>query len=404
MLREPLAEIPLLFFVLLTVYLICRNSSWAYLTASIATMVRYEGAALILAAFVMDLISGKTKKEKIIAFVYSALASVPLALWLLGTFLYTDIASSSDHYLAVFTKRHTQYFIKGAEGRTGIIKHLDILWNVGFKPLFMIDPKSNQEAFETLWSVSKFTALVTFAFGAIYGILKKNRLILILLIFFVPYFLVHAYYPYPIPRYHSTIFWIALLISIFGIKQLGIIANKLSLPDVIIKILQAVILVIILFLITPLGSYLQQLTAICSTVRFLPFVVISAVILIVLLRNFLYKFKYLLSDSAVAAVMIFIILSNQFALCLCWGTAGRILNLNIWQTGMPPMPNLMKKWRYICERRWQYMFRSLLKILSVLFMPRPQRSSWKSSVRKILLMSAGRVEKVSVKTLTATVC
>lgn len=314
MLREPLAEIPLLFLVLLTIYLICRNSSWAYLTASVTTMVRYEGAALILAAFVMDLIYRKAKKEKIIALVYSVLASVPLALWLLGTFLYTDIASSSDHYLAVFTKRHTQYFLNLGRGRTGIIKHLGLMWNVGFRPLFIINPQSSEEAFKTLWSISKFTALVTFAFGVVYGLIKKNWQILILLIFFVPYFLVHAYYPYPIPRYHSTIFWIALLIGIFGLKQIRIIVNRLHLPGVVIRIFQAVILIVALFLITPLVSYLRQLATICSAVRFLPSVVISTVILIVLLRVFLYRFRYLLSDAAVAAVLIFVVLSNQFSL------------------------------------------------------------------------------------------
>jgi hypothetical protein len=316
MLREPLAEIPLLFFVLLTICLICRNSSWAYLTASVTTMVRYEGAALILAAFVMDLIYRETKKEKTIAFVYSTLASVPLVLWLLGTFLYgTASMEAGEHYLTVFSKKYAQYFIDAGEGRTGTIKHLGIMWNVGFRSLFMIDPKSGQEAFETLWSVSKFTALITFAFGAIYGLIKKNRQIFVLLIFSVPYFFLHAYYPYPIPRYHSTIFWIVLLISIFGLKQVWIIVNnKLSLPNVITKILQAALLIIALFLITPLVSYLRRLSAICSVVRFLPSVVIFAVILIVLLKVFLYKFKYLLSDVAVATVMIFIILSNQFSL------------------------------------------------------------------------------------------
>jgi len=315
MLREPLAEMPLLFFVLLTIYLICRNSSWAYLTASVTTMVRYEGAALILAAFVMDMIYRKTKKEKIIAFVYSALACVPLILWLWGTLLQSIRMESAESYLEVFTKKHTQYFLNAGKGKTGIVMHLGLIWNVGFKPLVMIDLKSSQESFNTLWSISKFTALATFAFGAVYGLLKRNRLIFILLIFFVPYFLVHAFYPYPIPRFHSTVFWIALLISIFGLKQIWVIVNgKLPLPSVVIKVFEAVVLIIALFLITPLASYLQRLAEFCSVVKFLPLVVIFAVILIVLLRVFLYRFKYLLSDAAVAAVMILVVLSNQFSL------------------------------------------------------------------------------------------
>jgi len=315
LLREPLADIPLLFFVLLTVCLIFRNSSWAYLTASVTTMVRYEGAALILAAFIMDMIYKKTKKERIIAFVYSALASVPLMLWLVGTFLHSASMAAGEHYLTTFIqgKKHDQYYI--IKDRTGIIMHLGLIWNAGFRPLFMIDPKSSQEAFGTLWFLNKFMTLAIFAFGTIYGLIKKNWLILPLLIFLIPYFLIHAFYPYPIPRYYSTTFWIVLLISIYGIKQVwDIINSKTPVPNVIIKIFQAAILVIILFLITPLVPYLSQLAAFCSAVRFLPFVVIFAVVLIVLLRIFLYKFRYLLSDAAVAAIMIFIVVSNQFSL------------------------------------------------------------------------------------------
>jgi hypothetical protein len=56
LLTEPIAETTLLFFVLLTIYLILIRSKWCWLLASVTTMVRYEGAALILAAFVMDMI------------------------------------------------------------------------------------------------------------------------------------------------------------------------------------------------------------------------------------------------------------------------------------------------------------------------------------------------------------
>jgi len=87
MLREPLIETPLLFFVLLTAYLILKRSKWCYLAASITTVVRYEGAALILAAFVIDAIESKSRKQIVRSFIYSALAAMPLAIWLAGTAL-----------------------------------------------------------------------------------------------------------------------------------------------------------------------------------------------------------------------------------------------------------------------------------------------------------------------------
>ena len=75
---DPIAETALLFFVLLTVYFIFRRSRWSYLFASITSMVRYEGAALILAAFVIDVMTNKERKARINAFLLSVLASLPL--------------------------------------------------------------------------------------------------------------------------------------------------------------------------------------------------------------------------------------------------------------------------------------------------------------------------------------
>src|SRR4030042_918869 len=48
LLTEPIVETKLLFFIWATFYLIFIRSKWAYLLASLATMVRYEGAALLL--------------------------------------------------------------------------------------------------------------------------------------------------------------------------------------------------------------------------------------------------------------------------------------------------------------------------------------------------------------------
>jgi len=70
MLTDPIVETTLLFFILITFYFIFKRSSWSYLFASITTMVRYEGAALIMAAFVMDMIYSTGRRERIRAFVY----------------------------------------------------------------------------------------------------------------------------------------------------------------------------------------------------------------------------------------------------------------------------------------------------------------------------------------------
>ena len=59
----PIAETAITFFAVITFYFIFKHSNWAYLFASLASMVRYEGAALILIVFLMDMVTKKTKKH-----------------------------------------------------------------------------------------------------------------------------------------------------------------------------------------------------------------------------------------------------------------------------------------------------------------------------------------------------
>jgi len=314
MVREPLAETTLLFFVMFTIYLIYRRSRWAYLFASITTMVRYEGAALIMAAFVMDMINSENRKQRWFALFYSAIASVPLALWLVGTFLKMDTASANN-YLAVFTKDYSKHFNESKSDRTGIVMHLQLIWFVGFKPLFMISPTSNKDSLELLFFVSKSIALISFIFGAVYGLVKRNWYILILLIFLVPYFLIHAFYPYPIPRFHATSFWIALLISLFGLRQVWTaVKTKLRLSATAGLFLSAIVLVAAFLLTLPLISYMPKLAQISSVVKWLPYIAISGVAALLLFRCFFEKFRFVLRDIAIATFMGFIIISNQFSL------------------------------------------------------------------------------------------
>jgi len=82
-------------------------------------------------------------------------------------------------------------------------------------------PGSSEDFSQMVFKLSKAAALAAFFFGSIYGLFKRRWEMLVLLIFFVPYFVLHALYPYPLQRYHSTIFWIALLIAISVFKVSG---------------------------------------------------------------------------------------------------------------------------------------------------------------------------------------
>jgi hypothetical protein len=314
MLTEPIMETTLLFFSLLTFYLIFKRSNWCYVFASITTMVRYEGAALILAAFVMDMIYRSDRGERLRAFLYSAMATVPLALWMLGTILTWEPGTS--HYLNVlFTKKYSEAFATSVEGRTGILMHLNLLWTVGFRPLLMPYPGASDDFAGMVWKLSKTLAIVSFFFGSIYGLCKRRWEILALLIFFIPYFLLHAFYPYPLQRFHTNIFWIALLICFFGLQSGWKLVDRNSrLPKVVIVILQSIVAVILIIWLILLIRYLPKLSSISPRSASLPFAAMLLVGLIFVGRIYIYRYRHLLREFSILALLCLVIVSNQFAL------------------------------------------------------------------------------------------
>jgi len=311
MLTDPIMETTLLFFSLLTFYLIFKRSNWCYVFASMTTMVRYEGAALILAAFVMDMIYRKSRQERIRALLYSALATIPLALWMLGTILTWD--ADKSHYLSVlFSKEYAKAFAQPVESRTGLLLHIRLLWTVAFRPLFILYSEAGNDFIAML---SKTLALVSFFFGAIYGLCKRRWEILTLLIFFVPYFLLHAVYPYPLQRFHTNIFWIALLLCLFGLQSGWKLIDKNGrAPKGLVLILQALAAIISIIWFFRLFPYLPKTSPISPRSTSVPYVAIVLVGLIFAVRVYIYSRRYFLREFSILALLCLIIVSNHFML------------------------------------------------------------------------------------------
>jgi hypothetical protein len=312
MLTEPIMETTLLFFSLVTFYFIFRRSYWAYVFASITTMVRYEGAALIMAVFVIDMIYSTDRRQRIRAFVYSVLATVPLALWLLGTIL--TWKAGETHYLEVFfSKEYAKGFAQPVEERTGIIRHIQLLWLVGFRPLLMPYPGAGEASVEMLVKLSKVIAMGGFLFGSIYGLCKRRWEILMLLLFFVPYFIVHARYPYPLQRFHSTIFWIALLLCLFGLQSIWRLIDKDNrIPRALIFAIQAAIAVIAIIWLVLLVRPMAQDSAISPKSASLPYVTIALTGLIFAGRLYIYKGRNFLREFSILTIVCLFIVCNQF--------------------------------------------------------------------------------------------
>jgi len=311
MLTEPIMETTLLFFSLVTIFFVFKRSNWCYVFASITTMVRYEGAALILAAFVMDMIYRKNRGERIRAFLYSALTIIPLAVWLLGTILTWE--PGATHYLEVlFSKDYAKDFAQPVEQRTGLLLHARLLWTVAFRPLFILYSEAGNDFIAML---SKTLALVSFFFGAIYGLCKRRWEILVLLIFFVPYFLLHAFYPYPLQRFHTNIFWIALLVCLFGLQSGWKLIDKDGrIPKAIVFILQALVAIISIIWLFWLFPYLPKISPISPRSVSVPYIAIVLVGLIFAARVYIYSRRYFLREFSILALLCLIIVSNQFTL------------------------------------------------------------------------------------------
>jgi hypothetical protein len=314
MLTEPIVETTLLFFTLLSLYFIFKNSRWSYLFASITTMVRYEGAAFILAAFIMDIINNKSKQERIRAFIYAAMASIPFLLWMLGTVL-TWKPGTSHYFNVLFAKEYFKGFTQPVESRTGLMLHMQLLWETGFRPLLMANPNASGDTVGAIWGLSKAIAIISFLFGVIYGLCRRQWKLLALLIFFVPYFILHAMYPYPLQRFHTNIAWIALLISWFGLQSIWkLIDGNGRVPRKIVLVLQVLITTLAVIWFITLLPYLPKISQMSPRSAALPYVAIALVAFIFIGRVFVYRFKYFLRELAILALMCLIIVSNQFFL------------------------------------------------------------------------------------------
>ncbi|MBN1788034.1 MAG: hypothetical protein JW806_06525 [Sedimentisphaerales bacterium] len=324
LLTEAIAETTLLFFIWITLYFIFIRSKWAYLFASLTTMTRYEGATLIFAAFLMDMIYAKDKKERIMAFVYASIAAVPLALWILGTIAAWEVESGGTHYLnSLFSKAFRDQFAGGVESRVGIAMHAKMLWQVAFSTLFMVPSKDAKTFAAVVAASTKIFAVASFLFGSIYGLWKKQWKILVLLIFLLPYFYAHAKYPYPLHRYHATVFAIFVLICLYGVYNLWkliISTGKIPRPAVIIA--QAVVLITTLIWTLTLFSYLPKIAPMSKDSISLPYVSILVVCIALAAIYYAYRdnlFKYFV----ILSLMILMIVSNQFAVAGVVGNGER---------------------------------------------------------------------------------
>ena len=313
--RQPLVEPTLLFCVLMTFYLIFRGSDWSYLFAAITTMVRYEGAALILSALVVDLLRSRSNRERARAMIYAVLASLPLAVWIFLTAInWRELGPT--HYLKELGV--------ASDGKFILVKYFNLLWEMGFSPLILTWPGAPGSMEGALKATVKFLFAAGFIFGVGYGLHKRKWRILALLIFFIPYLLVHALHSFSYYRFFLPVFWIALIISWYGLQSLwGLINREERVPKVVVVSLQGGVLLIAGAWLVSLLFRLPGLIPASVRSASLPYVGIGVVVLLLAAGRLLSPTGTLLGNLAMSAAVCLVIVFNQFTLVRVVGNGQR---------------------------------------------------------------------------------
>jgi hypothetical protein len=131
----------------------------------------------------------------------------------------------------------------------------------------------------------------------------------------VPYFLLHAFYPYPLQRFHTNIFWIALLLCLFGLQSIWKLINGNNrLPKVVVVILQGLVAIISIIWLISLIRYLPRLSSISPRSVSVSYAAIVLVVLIFAGQIYIYRYRHLLREFSILSFVCLIIVSNQFTL------------------------------------------------------------------------------------------
>lgn len=317
-LAQPMAETTLMFFTLLTFYLIFRRSYWCYLLAFIATMIRYDAVVLIIAAFIIDMITRKTKKERLTVLLLAFLATLPLALWMLGTYTHWE-SSSSGHYIKHFTsKKHVG---------TG---YLGLIWEATFQPLLQLPawikaifvkvPTASQiadikSANDLLYGLSRIAVVIGVLAAVVFGSFKKKWDVVALLIFSALTVSVHTRRSVSTQRYTFPLIWITFLLCCYGWRNIfRLINHKEKIPRPVIIGFQSISSIIVIVWFIMLLPLLSKAAPHSTRSVSLPFVTIGAVILLFMAWGFIYQRRYIVRFAALSFLICLMVVSNHFTL------------------------------------------------------------------------------------------
>ena len=209
---QPLAELTLIALFAATCLCIRTHIKWAYLFAMLGSIARWDMAGLIPAVALVDLIRNRKWSKTIIM---TALASIPFGLCMIITMIQLRGRPEGAHYIQVLAKDRT---FELAADLGFYWQNICSFFNT---QLLQISPSGQIRRFESfnsaLLPLSAPILAIAFLAGSISAVVKKRWEIIVMLVAGIPYVIIHAMYPYRLPRFCVPAAWAGLIISAYGV-------------------------------------------------------------------------------------------------------------------------------------------------------------------------------------------
>ncbi len=326
---QPLAELTLVALFAATCLCIRSHIKWAYLFAMLGSIARWDMAGLIPAVALVDLIRNRRWSKTILL---TALASIPFGLCMILTWMQLRGQAGGAHYIQVLAKDRT--FELAADLRFYWRNICSFLNPQLPQPL----PSGQLKSFDSLNSaVSVVTApllVIAFLGGSIAAVIKKRWDIIVMLLAGIPYVLVHAIYPYRLPRFCIPAAWAGLIIAAYGTITFWQWFVGKPKPKLLIPVLQLIAAVIfILWAVEILVALDYAQTSYCPVIERLA--LISSLVAVVGFfgLQFLRRYKPSMRWLIIPAFLVLAVVSSTATTGFWMGDGQRFANfkrLGLW--------------------------------------------------------------------------
>jgi len=314
-LTEAIAESILLFLGLSALYAMLCRSRWRYVLASIASMARYDMAALLALVVITDWMGCTSRRERLRSLAYGAVASLPLAVWLLATLL-TFGQQPDTHYLKIIGS--------GGAVSAAIRGYVTAIWGVTFYPLLVPPPFLPPAAVKILYVLGKCVAVGGFALGVGFAIRRRRWDAACLLVFLVSYLLVHVISTFVYHRYCAVVSWIPLVVCCYGLCELAATLTRgRPLPRAMAVALQVCLFALLTAWAIWLASYLPGYVEMSRRSASLPLVAAGVIGVVLGVRLVAARGRRAPGHVAAGALTVLMVVSNQFVLAQHMGNGQR---------------------------------------------------------------------------------